>query len=96
MLQIVYNKFKYSQEEIWKGRNINAEQDQESAKISRRCKTIISKRVQDFYIYSGAIKIKYKKLFPHLLTLQTSADDIVRFTKIKKDGDWKLSPMINS
>ena len=31
-------------------------------------------------IYSGAIKIK-------LLTLQTSADSIVRFTNIKDDGD---------
>ena len=38
------------------------------------------------YIYSGAIKIKYKKLFPRLLTLQTSADAIVRFTNIKEDG----------
>ena len=37
-------------------------------------------------IYSGAIKIKYKKLFPRLLTLQTSADAIVRFTNIKEDG----------
>ena len=32
------------------------------------------------FIYSGAIKIK-------LLTLQTSADAIVRFTNIKEDGD---------
>ena len=39
------------------------------------------------FIYSGAIKIKYKKLFPRLLTLQTSADAIVRFTNIKEDGD---------
>ena len=39
------------------------------------------------FIYSGAIKIKYKKLFPYLLTQQTSADAIVRFTNIKKDGD---------
>ena len=46
------------------------------------------------FIYSGPIKIKYKKLFPHLLLQQTSADAIVRFTNIKKDGDWKLSPMI--
>ena len=38
------------------------------------------------FIYSGAIKIKYKKLFPRLLTLQTSADAIVRFTNIKEDG----------
>ena len=37
------------------------------------------------YIYSGAIKIKYKKLFPRLLTLQTSADAIVRFTNVKED-----------
>ena len=37
-----------------------------------------------FSIYSGAIKIK---LFPRLLTLQTLADAIVRFTNIKKDGD---------
>ena len=39
------------------------------------------------YIYSGAIEIKCKKLFPRLLTLQTSADAIVRFTNIKEDGD---------
>ena len=39
------------------------------------------------YIYSGAIKIKYKKLFPRLLTLQTSADAIVRFTNIKEDEE---------
>ena len=38
-------------------------------------------------ICSGAIKIKNKKLFPRLLTLQTSADAIVRFTNIKEDGD---------
>ena len=37
-------------------------------------------------IYSGANKIKYKKLFPRLLTLQTSADAVVRFT-IKEDRD---------
>ena len=39
------------------------------------------------YIYSGAIKSKYKKLFPGLLTLQTSAEAIVRFTNIKEDGE---------
>ena len=38
-------------------------------------------------IYSGAIKIKYKKLFPLLLTQQTSADAIVRFTNVKEDRD---------
>ena len=38
-------------------------------------------------IYSGAIKIKYNNLFPRLLTLQTSADAIVRFTVILEDGD---------
>ena len=38
------------------------------------------------YIYSGAIKIKCKKLFPRLLTQQTSADAIVWFTNIKEDG----------
>ena len=38
-------------------------------------------------IYTGAVKIKYKKLFPHLLTLQTSADAVVRFTNIKEDRD---------
>ena len=32
---------------------------------------------------TGAIKIKYKILFPYLLTLQTSADAVVRFTNIK-------------
>ena len=37
-------------------------------------------------IYSEAIKIKHNNLFPHLLTLQTSADAIVRFTNIKEDG----------
>ena len=50
MLQIVYNELKHSQEEIWTGGNTNAEQHHESAKISGRCKAIISKRVQDFYI----------------------------------------------
>ena len=39
------------------------------------------------FIYSGAIKIKYKKLFPRLLTLQTSAAAIVRLNNIKEDGD---------
>ena len=29
----------------------------------------------------------YKKLFPPLLTLQTSADAIVRFTNINEDGN---------
>ena len=38
-------------------------------------------------IYSGANKIKCKKSFPHLLTLQTSPDAIVRFTNVKKDGE---------
>ena len=38
-------------------------------------------------IYTEAVKIKYKKLFPHLLTLQTSADAVVRFTNIKEDRD---------
>ena len=38
-------------------------------------------------IYNGAVKIKYKKLFPRLLTLQTSADAVVRFTNIKEDRD---------
>ena len=38
-------------------------------------------------ICSGAIKIKNKKLFPRLLTLQTSADAIVRFTNIKEDEE---------
>ena len=86
MLQIAYNEFKHSQEEVWRGRNINVEQHQESAKISGRCKTIISKRVEDF-LYTGTVKIKYKKLFPRLLTLQTSADAVVRFTNIKEDRD---------
>ena len=38
-------------------------------------------------IYTGAVKIKYKKLFPRLLTLQTLADAVVRFTDIKEDRD---------
>ena len=37
-------------------------------------------------IYTGTVKIKYKKLSPRLLTLQTSADAAVRFT-IKEDRD---------
>ena len=37
--------------------------------------------------YNGAIKVKYKKQFPRLLTLQTSADAIVRFANIKEDKD---------
>ena len=75
MLQIAYNEFKHSQEEVWRGRNINVEQHQESAKISGRCKTIISKRVEDFYIKWG-----------NQSTLLTSADAIVRFTNIKSHG----------
>ena len=39
------------------------------------------------FLYSRAIKIKYKKLFQRLLTLQTSADAMVRFTNIKEDGE---------
>ena len=38
-------------------------------------------------VYSGAIKIKCNILLPCLLTLQTSADVIVRFTNVKKDRD---------
>ena len=38
-------------------------------------------------IYSGAIKIKYEKLFPRLLTLQTTTDAIFRFTNIQENGD---------
>ena len=41
------------------------------------------------HIYGGAIKIKYKKLFSCLLTLQLSADAIVIFTNIKEDGDMQ-------
>ena len=37
--------------------------------------------------HSGAIKVKCKKQFPCLLTLQTSADAIVRFANIKEDED---------
>ena len=33
--------------------------------------------------HSGAIKVKYKKQFPRLLTLQTSIDAIVRFANIR-------------
>ena len=39
------------------------------------------------FIHSGAINIKYNKFFPRLLTLQTLADAIVRFTNIKQDGE---------
>ena len=52
MLQRVYDEFKHSQ-----GKEHNVEQHQKSAKISGRCKTIISKRMEDFYIYSGATKL---------------------------------------
>ena len=38
-------------------------------------------------IYNGAVKFRYKKLFPRLLTLQTSADAVVRFTNIKEDRE---------
>ena len=37
--------------------------------------------------HSRAIKIKYKKQFPCLLTLQTSADALARFANIKEDED---------
>ena len=33
--------------------------------------------------HSGAIKVKYKKQFPRLLTLQTSIDAIVRFFNMR-------------
>ena len=47
-------------------------------------------------IDSGSIRIKYKKLFSRLSTLQTSADAIVRFNNIKEDGEcWKFFPMVN-
>ena len=52
MLQIVYDEVKHCQEEVWRGRNFKVEQHQESAKISGRCKKIIFKRVQDFYIFT--------------------------------------------
>ena len=66
-----YKKFTMSSDITKRrGRNINVEQHQESAKISGMCKTI-----------------KYKKLFPRLLTLQTLADAIFRFTNIKEDRD---------
>ena len=48
---------------------------QESAKNSGKCKTIISKRVEDFY-----------KKWGNQSTLLTSADAIVRFTNIKSHG----------
>ena len=35
--------------------------------------------------YSGAIKVKYMNQFSRLLTLQTSADVIVRFVNMKED-----------
>ena len=48
-------------------------------------------------IYIGAIKIKYKKLFPYLWTLQTSVDAIVDLLTSRKVGTcWKLFPMVNS
>ena len=50
MLQTVYDEFKHSQEKVWKGRNINVEQNQDSAHIRERYKTIISKRVRGFFI----------------------------------------------
>ena len=37
--------------------------------------------------YSEAIKVKYKKQFLRLLTLNTSADAIVRFANIKEDEE---------
>ena len=37
--------------------------------------------------HSGAIKVKYKKQFSRLLTLQTSADAIFWFADIKEDED---------
>ena len=51
------------------------ERERERAKISRRCKTVISKGVQGF---------------PRLINLQTSTDAIVRFTNITEDGDKLL------
>ena len=43
--------------------------------------------------HSGAIKVKYKKQFPRLLTLQTSIDAMVRFANIRTC--WKLFVMVN-
>ena len=37
--------------------------------------------------HSGAIKVKNKKQFPRFLTLQISADAIVRFANMKEDED---------
>ena len=37
--------------------------------------------------HSGTIKVKYRKQFPRLLTLLSSADAIVRFANIKEDAD---------
>ena len=37
--------------------------------------------------HGGAIEVKYNKQFPRLLTLQTSADAIIRFANIKEDED---------
>ena len=80
MLQKVYDKFKPSQEKVWRRRNINIEQ------TSRKCKD--HWKVQSNYFQKSAgFLYTVQTLFPLLLTLQTSADAIVRFTNIKEDGD---------
>ena len=54
---------------------------------SGECLRQLFRKESRICIYSGAIKIKYKKLLPRLLTLPKSADAIVSFTNTKKNGD---------
>ena len=85
MLQTVYDEFKHSQEEVWREGTSTLNNTKRVQRSVEGAKQLFQKEWR-IYIYSGAIKIKYKKLFPRLLTLQTSADAL-RFTNIKEDGE---------
>ena len=87
MLQIVYDEVNHCQEEVWRGRNFKAEQHQESAKISGRCKKIIFKRVQDFYIFTKSCS-HICSLCKHQLMLLSDS-----LTLTKMGTCWKFSPM---
>ena len=86
----MHDEFKHSQEKI--GTSTSTLNNAKRVQRSVECAKQLFPKERWISIYSGAIKVKCKKLFPSLLTLQTSADAIVRFTDIKKDGtSWNGS-----
>ena len=86
MLQTVYDEFKHTQEEVWREGTSTLKNTKSVQRSVEGAKQLFQKE-WGLYIYSGAIKIKYKKLFPRLWTLQTSAEAIVWFAKIKEHGE---------